>query len=258
MRLFLALLLLSLGTSTLRADVPALLDDALLKTLKDANRWAFTQTIVEEDGKGKERKRTLVRFDPSKSYAEQYTVISVDGQPPGANEVSRYRRRGERRGERLDKAESEGRTDTDGSRQSLGELMDLEHATVLSEDATAVTFEVPLKKEGNKRMPPDKFLVTARVNKATRAFERIDAKLRESMRMAVVVKIKSGEGAIEFSSVDPKFAPTPVKLQGTGLYSILFVPGGRSYEIDHTDFKRVKPYAERFGVQIGTMKAIDF
>ncbi len=258
MRLFLALLLLSLGTSTLRADVPALLDDALLKTLKDANRWAFTQTIVEEDGKGKERKRTLVRFDPSKSYAEQYTVISVDGQTPGANEVSRYRRRGERRGERLDKAESEGRTDTDGSRQSLGELMDLEHATVLSEDATAVTFEVPLKKEGNKRMPPDKFLVTARVNKATRAFERIDAKLRESMRMAVVVKIKSGEGAIEFSSVDPKFAPTPVKLQGTGLYSILFVPGGRSYEIDHTDFKRVKPYAERFGVQIGTMKAIDF
>jgi len=28
--------------------------------------------------------------------------------------------------------------------------------------------------------------------------------------------------------------------------------------VRHTDFKRVKPYAERFGVQIGTMQAIDF
>jgi len=241
-----------------RAAVPPLLADAIQKVLADANRWAFTQTIVEENGKGEETKRTVVRYDPSKTYADQYVVLSVDGKPPSESDRSKYRRRGERRGERMEKAESEGRTDTVGSRQSLGELMDLDGATQAAEDRTSVMFEVPLRKEGNKRLPPEKFLVLARVNKTTRAFERVEVKLREPLRAALVVNIKSGEGLIEFKSVDPKFAPTISRLEGTGAYSILFIPGGRSYEVRHADFKRVKPYAERFGVQIGTMQAIDF
>jgi hypothetical protein len=136
--------------------------------------------------------------------------------------------------------------------------MDLDGATQAAEDRTSVMFEVPLRKEGNKRLPPEKFLVLARVNKTSRAFERVEVKLREPLRAALVVNIKSGEGLIEFKSVDPKFAPTISRLEGTGAYSILFIPGGRSYEVRHADFKRVKPYAERFGVQIGTMQAIDF
>ena len=60
------------------------------------------------------------------------------------------------------------------------------------------------------------------------------------------------------SSPTDSAAASPVALRGTGLYSILFVPGGRSYEATHTEFKRVKPYGDRFGVQIGTMKTIDF
>ncbi len=256
---FLALFLFAFCTvPPSRAAVPPLLADALQKVLADANRWAFTQTIVEENGKGEEKKRTVVRFDPSKPYAEQYVVVSVDGQPPSDSEKSKYRRQGERRGERMEKAESEGRTDTVGSRRSLGELMDLENATRAAEDKTSVMFEVPLKKEGNKRLPPEKFFVLARVNKTTRAFERIEAKLREPMRAALVVNIKSGEGVIEFKTVDPKFAPPITRLEGTGAYSIMFISGGRSYEVKHEDFKRVKPFAERFGVQIGTMKAIDF
>jgi hypothetical protein len=39
---------------------------------------------------------------------------------------------------------------------------------------------------------------------------------------------------------------------------VAFVPIGRRYDLKHEDFKRVKPYADRFGVQIGTMKTIDF
>lgn len=241
-----------------RSAVPALLDEALQHTLRDMDRWAYTQTSVELDGKGKVIKRSVVRFDPSKPYSEQYTPLLIDGREPDASELRKYRRRGEKRGERIEKAEREGADSTEGNRQSLGELMDLERATLASEDDKTTTFEVPLKKEGNKRLPPDKFRVLARVDKATRTIERIEATLRESMRTLVVVKIKSGEGSIDFARVDPKFAPTPVALRGTGLYSILFVPGGRSYEATHTDFKRVKPYGERFGVQIGTIKTIDF
>lgn len=247
-----------LSAFSVSAAVPALLDEALQKVLRDTDRWAFTQTSVEQDAKGKVLKRAVVRFDPSKPYVEQYTPILINGKVPEADDLKKYRRRGEKRGQKIEKAEREGAESTQGNRQTLGELMDLENATVASETATTISYEVPLRKEGNKRLPPDKFLVLARVNKAGRAFERIEAKLREPMRTAVVVKIKSGEGSMDFQSVDPKFGPPPTELRGTGLYSILFVPGGRSYEASHTDFKRVTPYGDRFGVQIGTMKTIDF
>jgi len=240
------------------AEVPALLNEALQKTLRDTDRWAFTQTLVELDGKGKERQRTVVRFDPSKPYAEQYTPLLIDGKTPEESDVKKYRRRGEKRGERIEKAERDGSEDTTKTRQTLGELMDIDKATVLKEDATTITYEVPLKKDGNKRFPPDKFQVLARVNKASRGFERIEAKLREAMRSMLVVKIESGEGAMEFATIDPKFAPALVALRGTGAASVVFVPIGRSYDVKHEDFKRVKPYGDRFDVQIGTMKALDF
>lgn len=256
-RLFLVFSLL-LSVHALRAGVPALLNEALQKTLRDTDRWAFTQTLVELDGKGKERQRTVVRFDPSKPYAEQYTPLLIDGKEPSESDLKKYRRRGEKRGERLEKAERDGSEDTTKTRQTLGEVMDIEKATVLKEDATTITYEVPLKKDGNKRFPPDKFQVLARVNKASRGFERIEAKLREAMRSMLVVKIKSGEGAMEFASIDPKFAPALVALRGNGSASVAFVPIGRSYDVKHEDFKRVKPYGDRFDVQIGTMKALDF
>jgi hypothetical protein len=258
MRFLLFTFSLTLAVLSGRAEVPALLDEALQKTLRDTDRWAFTQTWVEFDGKGKELNRAVVRFDPSKPYAEQYTPLSVDGKPPTAGDLAKYRRRGEKRGERIEKAERDGSENTTKTRQTLGELMDIERATVAAEDATTITYDVPLKKEGNKRFPPEKFQVLARVNKATRGFERIEAKLREAMRSMLVVKIKSGEGAMEFATVDPKFAPAMVAVRGGGLASVAFVPIGRRYDLKHEDFKRVKPYGDRFGVQIGTMKTIDF
>ena len=258
MRFLLFTISLTLAVLSGRAEVPALLDEALQKTLRDTDRWAFTQTWVEFDGKGKELNRAVVRFDPSKPYAEQYTPLSVDGKAPTAGDLAKYRRRGEKRGERIEKAERDGTENTTKTRQTLGELMDIGRATVLTEDATTITYEVPLKKEGNKRFPPEKFQVLARVNKATRGFERIEAKLREAMRSMLVVKIKSGEGAMEFATVDPKFAPAMIAVRGGGSASVAFVPIGRRYDLKHEDFKRVKPYGDRFGVQIGTMKTIDF
>ncbi|MGH7947148.1 MAG: hypothetical protein ACREH8_11955 [Opitutaceae bacterium] len=40
--------------------------------------------------------------------------------------------------------------------------------------------------------------------------------------------------------------------------SVLFINVGGSMELKRTDLKRVKPFDERFEVQIGTLKAIDF
>ena len=143
-------------------------------------------------------------------------------------------------------------------RKSLGELMDLGHATVAAETPASVTYEVPLKKEGNNRLPPDKFLVTVQVEKARGVFENIAVKVRAPFRQVLVVKIKSGEGALVFTTVDPRFSPVLTSLRGGGTGSIFFIPVGRTYELRREAFQRVKPYAERFGVQIGPLKSLDY
>jgi hypothetical protein len=238
-----------------RAEIPPLLQDAVKNLSMDAARWAYTELAVQKDDKGKTKSETLVRFDPSKPYAEQYTPLKIDGKAPTDSQLRKYRRMGEKRGERLDKIERDG---VSPSRKTLGELMDLDRATVAEENAQTVTYEVPLKKEGNDRLPPEKFRVLARVSKELRAFETVSATLRAPLREKLVVKVSEGEGRIEFKTVDPKHPPQLTAVRGSGSGSILFVPIGRRYEMSREDFKRVKPYGDRFDVQIGQLKALDF
>jgi hypothetical protein len=242
----------------LRAAVPPILQDALKKLSQDSDRWAYTQTVIQKDGKGNSKSEVVVRFDPSKPYAEQYAPLKIDGKAPSDGQLRKYRRQGEKRGEQLDRAATTGIVDAPAQRKSLGELMDLERAAVAEENEQTITYEVPLKKDGNDRLPPEKFRVTARVSKELRAFENVSATLRSPLREKLIVKVSSGEGQINFKTVDPKHSPQLTEIVGTGSGSILFVPIGRSYELRRDDFKRVKPYGDRFDVQIGTLKAIDF
>jgi hypothetical protein len=238
-----------------RAAPPEPLARALQHIVDDYDRWAYTQTIVQRDTKGSVVSADVVRFDPSQPYAGQYRPLSIDGKLPTAGQLRKYRRKGEKRGQKIDAAESEG---AEPVRQTLGELMDLDHATIVAEDADGIAFDVPLKKDGNTRLPPDKFRVTARVSKATGMFEDIDVVLRAPMRTDLVVKIKSGVGRLEFARVSPAFAPTLIRVHGNGAGSILFVSVGRTYDLVRSDFERVKPYNERFEVELGPLKSIDF
>ena len=246
------------ATVSARAAVPQILQDALKKLSVDTDRWAYTQTAIQKDDKGKTKSEVVLRFDPSKPYAEQYTPLKIDGKAPSDSQVRKYRRQGERRGDRIERGEAAGVIESSSQRKSLGELMDLEKATVAEENEKTITYEVPLKKEGNDRLPPEKFRVTARLNKELRALENVSATLRAPLREKLILKLSSGEGHIEFKTVDPKHPPQLTEIRGSGSGSILFVPIGRSYELRREDYKRVKPYGDRFDVQIGTLKAIDF
>lgn len=254
------LMIISLLAATVsaRAAVPQILQDALKKLSVDTDRWAYTQTAIQKDDKGKTKSEVVLRFDPSKPYAEQYTPLKIDGKVPSDSQVRKYRRQGERRGERIERGEATGVVESSSQRKSLGELMDLEKATVAEENEKTITYEVPLKKEGNDRLPPEKFRVTARLSKELRALENVSATLRAPLREKLILKLSSGEGHIEFTTVDPKHPPQLTEIRGSGSGSILFVPIGRSYELRREDYKRVKPYGDRFDVQIGTLKAIDF
>jgi len=257
MRRAIFILLVSL-TASARAAVPQILEDAVKKLGQDTDRWAYTQTAIQKDTKGKTTSEVVLRFDPSKPYAEQYTPIKIDGKAPTDSQIKKYRRQGEKRGEVLEKAATTGVVDSSSRRKSVGELMDLDKATVAEENEKEIVYEVPLKKEGNDRLPPEKFRVTARVSKELRALESVSATLRSPLREKLIIKVSSGEGRVDFKTVDPKHPPQLSEVRGSGAGSILFVPVGRAFEMRREDYKRVKPYGDRFDVQIGTLKAIDF
>lgn len=243
-----------------------LMMQALEKTARELPRWAYTETRLIRDEKGKVKSNTVVRYDPSKPYPEQWTPISINGKTPSARDIARYRRQGERAQERDENAEKRASLGHDeialdsgrGRRRTLGEVLQTHAAKVVSSDARHIVFEIPLRKDRNERFPPEKFQVLARIAKETRSLENIAVNLRESFRSKLVLKVKSGDASLTFAQVAPDRAPTLTEVRGDASASILFVSVGGDLELKRTDLKAVRPYAERFEVQIGTLQAIDF
>ena len=66
------------------------------------------------------------------------------------------------------------------------------------------------------------------------------------------------DGDFRQPEADAGAPPALAGISGDADWSILFFSGGASMDLKRTDLRRVKPYAERFEVKIGTIKAIDF
>ena len=247
---------------TAAPEVPPLLLDALDKIAANFDRWAYTETQMLTDEHGVPQPETVLRFDPSKPYAEQYQVLKFKGKPPTEKVVKEFRKRGEKRGEKFAKQEAEGkapgselpRFGFNGGTASI----DLAHAFVTAENADSVTYEVPLRNDGHGTLPVEKFQLFARVNRTTHAFENVALRVRSAFRVKLVVTVKSGEASIDFAPVVPPHDPVPVRMNGDATATVLFLKFGGGFELKRTEFARVKPYGERFGVKIGPMKALDF
>ena len=267
LRLFFTLFLLAIPCAARaapggpRVAEPAeisLLNDMLHKVAADYRRWAYTEHSIMRDEKGRVKTDVVVRCDPSRPYAEQWTPLKVAGKEPSDRDRAKYRRKGEREAPPDVARPGQPRSSDPTRRQSLGEVLDVARSTIASETDTHLVFEIPLKKFGNERFPPEKFQVLARLKKEGWLLENIAVRLRESFRSKLVVKVKSGEGSLDFAPVDPKYPPALVAVAGDAVASVLFVSVGGSVELKRTELKHVKPFDERFDVQIGSLKAIDF
>jgi hypothetical protein len=64
-----------------------------------AEDYAFTRTVKsEQTSNGKtERRVTVERFDPSKAGDARWTLVSVDGAPPSADALAKYRKESDKR-----------------------------------------------------------------------------------------------------------------------------------------------------------------
>ena len=279
MRLLFLPLILLVCSAVLRAeeslrpatpDEVALFKEAMKNSQQDTEHWAYTETIAKKIGiSGKLPGETIVRFDPSKPWPEQYTPLQVDGKPPTEKQLKEYRERGEKRGRAITKRAELAAADpaagtvpvapgpaTAGKRER-GMKADTDHPLVVSDDGETIVFEVPLIDQGTG-VPGDKVEIRAVVAKAARQIRHASLRIKESFRVKLVAKVKAGEGSIDFSVVDPKYGPVMTAASGSFGASLLLVPVNGAFASKRTDWQRVKPYNERLQVKIGPLELLDF
>lgn len=237
----------------------ALLKEAMANSKQDTEHWAYTESTRIEGKKGTMlQEETIVRFDPSKPYEEQFTPIKVEGKAPTAKDFKRYRKQGEDRHKTLQKklAEPDAR-DTRFVINDKSASLDADHALVLEDAAGWMSFEIPLIAR-RRELPVEKFQIMARVNKQTRLLEQAGLRVRAAFRMGLVAKIKQGEARMDFTVIDPEFGPMITHMYGDFGASFMLIPLKGTFTNQRTEWKRVKAFDERFNVKMAPLQMLGF
>ncbi len=223
-----------------------MLDAAIQKLQADEDHWAFTQSTQEFDRHGNPKEGVNIeRYDPSQPVAQQWTLLQWKGHEPKARELRSWKKR---------KAKELKRKDD----KTLGDVMDLERARAVGESAGEVIFEIPLLPGASKRLPEDKFVVHMTVDPVKQTLQAFNLKTLGSFRAMGVAKIENIEIEARFHTIDEQFAPQPERVFARGSGKLFFFRVGGAAEIIWSDYKRVRPYMDRFEVKIGELKAFGF
>jgi hypothetical protein len=230
-----------------RAAVPALLNDAIQKLIADEDHWAFTQTAQLYDKNGRaDAGPTVERYDPSKPFDAQWSLLVYRGHAPSAAETDAWSRF------KLKQMKHHGE-------KTLGDVLDLEHASVVVEDAARTTFLIPIQKNASTRFPADRLEVFMDVDRVQRALRAFSLRPKGPFRIAGLVKVEGGEVDGRLEVVQANYAPALVWARGNGRGHILgLFRVGMAEEVSYRDFKRVRPYNDRFEVKIGDVRALNF
>ena len=236
--------------ATLRAETPPPLEAAVQKLIADTDRWAYTQEVREFDKNGKaEPGPTLERYDPSKPESEQWTLRLYRGRIPTASDVQSWKRQKIRESRRRERP--------------LGEIIDFDRAILAEDGEGAWIYRVPIKPGASRRLPEDKFYVLMQVDKIRQELTRVTVRTTEAFRLSGVAglaaKVDRVEIDAQFGVIDAQYAAQPslINAAGSGRIAWVFRVGGRA-EVAWSEMERVKPYRDRFDVQIGDVKALDF
>jgi hypothetical protein len=256
--LFLAPLLF---TSLAASETPPLLAAAFRVFLADQNHWAYTETHSHPDKAGQTVRDQVTVIDPSVTYADQVVPEMINGQAANPDQVAAWARRNE---------------ETARQRQALTERLGgpppapdfqlkifqhhvrplFDRATVMSEDDSSVTFEIPLQLSDGQ--PFQEYQLTAQVDKQHGDF------LHATFRQTKLIQIYAGkwtDGLIEvhFTRPDPSQATVPASIISQATNKPLFGPANQwRNRTDRTGFRRVTPYDERLRVKIGPLRILGF
>lgn len=235
------------GGPAVRAAVPAPLADAIQKLIHDEDHWAYTQRTQRFNKAGEpDGGPTIERYDPSLPIDEQWQLIQYSGHKPTESELGKWRR------QKAHQQKHHGE-------KTLGDFLDLEHATLFSSVPDRLTFLVPLTKNSIGRFPADKLEVFMNVDPAQHTLTSFSLRPKGVFHLAGVIRIDGGEFEGRMQTILPKYAPTFVWGRGSGYGKVLGIfKVGMGGEVNLSDFKRVMPFNDRFDVKIGDIKALNF
>jgi hypothetical protein len=254
---------------------PALLNDAFNAFLEHQGRWAYTETHSPLGFSGRSGGETILRFDPSRRYAEQFVPVKLRGKTPSEKECKQWAERGEKAAkQRLDREQKLAAQSTGEEKPAVhpgdevqlrvsGQIVtpELDRAKVVQEDETGVTYEVPMHPEGrgDANAMLDKFELTTRVNKQTHQFERATIRQRAPLRVKLIAKVTDTLLVFEFSTPDPRYPSVVTKFIADGHLALFFGKGHAMHnESVRTELRHVTPYDERFGVKVGPTRTLEF
>lgn len=226
----------------LLAGAPEALAAALRSFGAERERWAYTEHFVTTGRKGEPKESRRFRFDPSLPPEERWTLLEDEGRPPTERAQRKFRREMKR-----------------VRRIRLSEYLQLDRAVLRRETPAEQIYEVPLRRENNDRLPPEKFSVQITLERDEAwQLAAVDLTLRATMRMALVAKVRRAGAGIRLVRVSPEHGPVVRSLHGAGEGTVLFVKVGGAFTAERSEFKRVTPYDERFGVKLAPLQLLDF
>lgn len=222
----------------LTAEEQGILHRALAQAAAELDHWAYAMRYRSDD-----EGETVARFDPSQPEDKQWELVKIEGREPSGREKARWERR---------------RAKRDRDRPSLGELVELDGARLAAATEGEMVIEVPLRSVGNDRFPPEKFRVRLTVERARAVLTAVEVSLRGAFRVAGVVRVTEGALRVDYADVAEGHPPLAVRIAGGGAGRILMVKVGGTFEAVREDFQRVEPYRDRFNVEVGELRVLDF
>lgn len=243
-----------------RAEMPELLRDALQKEREQECRWAYTETQEIYDGKGRLKETAVIRYDPSRPYAEQYTPVSVDGKTPPRRLVKDCQERGEAEARKRHKQLEEPKSD-EAVEIELGEekgVLHLDQAKPVQQTELTTTYKIPVVAKKKGKVPFEKISVLIETDSRQRVLARLNVRMEAPLRINLVAKIRGAAISGDYTRIDAEHPPQLTSAAIHADISFLFSKSVQRVVIRRSDFKRVKPYDERFVVRSGPLKSLGF
>ena len=223
---------------SVRAEIPPLLKQAVAKLVANDQHWAYTRTTQPLDADRQPKGGpTVEQFDPSQPAGHQWTLVEFKGHAPDASDRETWMK-----GKTLVANERKDR--------NLGELLDLDHASLISENDLWANYEVPILPNASGRFPADKLQVIMHVDKTRTELVAFRVQQKDKFRIAGVASVDELEVYGHLTSVDQKYAPvlSSVRWDGAGHLLGLFKMGFGNQQT-YSNYRRVVPYAERMGLK---------
>lgn len=222
-----ALALIAAAPAARAADDGGLLRQVASRWFDERGRWAFTQRVIEYDGKAVKQER-LERYDPSRPWASRWHLLAIDGRKPTPAEWSDWIARKNRKHHKRPNA--------------VADYFDFAHARIVEETPQVVRYELPLRSNVEWLFPINKVELLVTIDRNPPALQEVHARISEPMRVALglahVLHID-----LDFQMEAPA-APDPADARPSGSAHAVVTKMGDRVEYFWTDFTRVTPHAD--------------